>query len=76
MPKRWESASTGVSKVDLFDLVADFRSGLLASQDPAQVLFKCGEEGFVTQWSARAFVRTQYFQILFPDSSGQEFAPF
>jgi hypothetical protein len=39
MPRPWESASAGVSRVDLLELVTAFRPRLLPPQDPPQVLF-------------------------------------
>ena len=50
MPRRWESAFTGVSEADLLELGDALSAGLLASQDSAQIPLQGLEKGILRQW--------------------------
>ena len=50
-------------------------AGFLASQDPAQILFKQRQKVLVAERSAGTLMRAEGFQLVFSDGAGQQTAP-
>jgi len=50
-------------------------AGLLASQDPAQILFEQRQKVLIAERPASTLMRAEGFQLVFSDGAGQQMAP-